>query len=119
VEELAIVGEVFNEAGKIAKAAGLSFGYHNHDREFSRVIPGGTEMKFGRGAFAPDQKGVEIVYDGLIRNTDPSLVFFEMDVYWTVMGQQILSNTEKIFRSNTFVTYKRPQGLGGIRDDEF
>jgi len=22
-----------------------------------------------------------------MRNTDPSLVFFEMDVYWTVMGQ--------------------------------
>ncbi|MDD4514037.1 sugar phosphate isomerase/epimerase [Massilibacteroides sp.] len=88
VEETAFVGEVFNEAGQIAKAAGLSFGYHNHDREFSRVIPGGTEMKFGRGGFGRDQEGVEIVYDVLLQNTDPSLVFFEMDVYWTVMGQQ-------------------------------
>ena len=89
VEELAIVGEVFNEAGKIAKAAGLSFGYHNHDMEFSRVVPGGTEMLFGRRGFGREQpKGLEIVYDGLVKRTDPSLVFFEMDVYWTVMGQQ-------------------------------
>ena len=28
------------------------------------------------------------VYDIFLANTDPSLVFFEMDVYWAVMGQQ-------------------------------
>ena len=44
--------------------------------------PGGTEMKFGR-----HNKG-EKVYDIFLANTDPSLVFFEMDVYWAVMGQQ-------------------------------
>lgn len=91
VEEVAIVSEVFNEAGQIAKAAGLSFGYHNHEMEFARVVPGGTEMKFGRMGFGFGKKqpeGLEIVYDGLIQRTDPSLVFFEMDVYWTVMGQQ-------------------------------
>lgn len=90
VEEVALVGEVFNEAGEIAKAAGLSFGYHNHYMEFARVIPGGTDMKFGLWAFGfRDQpKGIEIVYDGLLKATDPALVFFEMDVYWTVMGQQ-------------------------------
>jgi sugar phosphate isomerase/epimerase len=89
VEEVALVGEVFNEAGQIAKAAGLSFGYHNHEMEFSRVVPGGTEMTFGRRGFGREQpKGIEIVYDGLIKGTDPSLVFFEMDVYWAVMGQQ-------------------------------
>lgn len=88
VEETSYVGEIFNEAGKIAKAANLSFGYHNHDREFSRIIPGGKEMVFGRGGFGRDQKDVEIVYDCLLRNTDPTLVFYELDVYWTVMGQQ-------------------------------
>jgi sugar phosphate isomerase/epimerase len=89
VEETAYVGEIFNEAGKVAKAAGLSFGYHNHEMEFSRVIPGGKEMKFGRHGFGRKRpEGIEIVYDCLLRNTDPSLVFFEMDVYWTIMGQQ-------------------------------
>jgi len=87
IEEVAQVSEVFNEAGKIAKAVGLSFGYHNHEREFSSVIAGGTEMKFGRGAFRKDDNA-KIVYDEMMKNTDPSLVFFELDVYWCVMGQQ-------------------------------
>ena len=82
VEETKFVCEVFNEAGKIVKAAGIPFGYHNHDMEFAKVVSGGTEMKFGR-----HNKG-EKVYDIFLANTDPSLVFFEMDVYWAVMGQQ-------------------------------
>ena len=82
VEETKFVCEVFNEAGKIVKAAVIPFGYHNHDMEFAKVVPGGTEMKFGR-----HNKG-EKVYDIFLANTDPSLVFFEMDVYWAVMGQQ-------------------------------
>jgi sugar phosphate isomerase/epimerase len=88
VEEVAYVGEVFNEAGKIAKAAGLVFGYHNHSGEFARVVPGGTEPLTsapGFGRRAPE--GVEIIYDGMLKYTDPSLVIFELDVYWAVMGQ--------------------------------
>lgn len=81
-EEVAFVGDIFNEAGKISKAAGLLFGYHNHDMEFAHVKPGGTASEFGRHF-----KG-DIIYDLMIKNTDPSLVFFEMDVYWAVMGQQ-------------------------------
>ena len=81
-EEVAYVGEVFNEAGRIAKAAGLLFGYHNHDMEFAHVKPGGTASVFGRH-FPGD-----IIYDLMLKNTDPSLVLFEMDVYWAVMGQQ-------------------------------
>jgi sugar phosphate isomerase/epimerase len=88
VEEVAYVGEVFNEAGKIVKAGGSVFGYHNHSGEFARVVPGGTEPitggRMGRNAPA----GIEIIYDGLLKNTDPSLVIFELDVYWAVMGQQ-------------------------------
>ena len=88
-DEVAFVSEIFNEAGKIAKAGGLSFGYHNHDGEFARVIPGGKESVFERHAFRENPpEGVEIIYDGMLRNTDPSLVFFELDVYWCVMGLQ-------------------------------
>lgn len=88
VEEVAFVSEVFNEAGKIAKAAGLSFGYHNHEMEFARVVPGGSDMVFGRRGFGREQpEGIEVIYDAFIKRTDPSLVFFEMDVYWAVMGQ--------------------------------
>ena len=85
-EEVAFVGEVFNEAGKIAKAAGLIFGYHNHSGEFARVVPGGTEPIAGRGGGR--REGIKIIYDAMLEGTDPSLVVFENDVYWTVMGQQ-------------------------------
>lgn len=81
-EEVAYVCEVFNEAGKIVKEAGIPFGYHNHDMEFAHVVPGGTGSKFGR-----HEKG-DVIYDLFMKQTDPSLVFFELDVYWAIMGQQ-------------------------------
>lgn len=81
VEEVEYVCDVFNEAGAIVKAAGIPFGYHNHDFEFAKVLPGGKEAVFGR-----HNKG-EKVYDLFLKNTDPEMVFFEMDVYWTVIGQ--------------------------------
>jgi sugar phosphate isomerase/epimerase len=55
--------ERFNRFGERAKAAGLVFGYHNHDFEF-----------------AP-QDG-RIPYDVLLEETDPTLVAFEMDLFW-------------------------------------
>ena len=86
-EEVAYVGEAFNEFGKIAKAAGLIFAFHNHEGEFVRVVPGGTEaLPRARGGRLPE--GAKMIYDGLLEATDPSLVQFEMDVYWTVYGQQ-------------------------------
>ena len=56
-------GEAFNEAGRNARGSGLRFAYHNHDVEFAPVD--------GR-----------IPMDVLIAGTDPSLVTFEMDLYW-------------------------------------
>ena len=45
-------------------------------------------MPLGRAGFGRQPEGVKIVYDGMMEATDPSLVVFENDVYWTVMGQQ-------------------------------
>jgi sugar phosphate isomerase/epimerase len=88
VEETSYVGEVFNEAGKIAKAGGLIWGYHNHSGEFARVVPGGTEALAGRPSFfRKDPEGTRIIYDLFLEKTDPALVIFELDVYWAVMGQ--------------------------------
>jgi sugar phosphate isomerase/epimerase len=53
----------FNRAGERAQAAGLAFGYHNHDFEFAPLD--------GR-----------VPYDVLIEETDPALVAFEMDLFW-------------------------------------
>ncbi len=79
-DEAKIVCEVFNKAGEIAKASGIRWGYHNHSGEFQKAVK--DEDKGKRGVNG------DIIYDLLLNGTDPKLVFFEMDVYWTVMGQQ-------------------------------
>lgn len=60
--------DYLNAVGKICKDAGLKLGYHNHHREFGTV---------------EDQ----VIYDFMLQNTDPELVFFQMDVYWAVVGK--------------------------------
>lgn len=81
-EDAALITDIFNESGKIVKAAGLPFGYHNHHMEFQRLIkPADRKKEYGFWDKPGDQ-----IYDLFLRDTDPSLVFFEMDVYWTVMG---------------------------------
>jgi len=87
-EEVAAVGEGFNAMGEISKAAGLQFAFHNHSGEFQRVVPGGTEPVRAGGGFGRLPAGAKMIYDGMIEATDPLLVQFEMDVYWTVMGAQ-------------------------------
>jgi sugar phosphate isomerase/epimerase len=57
-----VAGEL-NRIGEKVKAAGMTFGYHNHGPEF------GTE-------------GGVVFYDELLRLTDPKLVVFEMDCGW-------------------------------------
>jgi sugar phosphate isomerase/epimerase len=81
-DDAAIVCEVFNKAGEITKASDIRWGYHNHSHEFERVSNPGEAQTNNR---RPSGK---IVYDLMLEGTDPKLVFFEMDVYWTVMGQQ-------------------------------
>lgn len=83
-DDTKLVCEIFNQAGEIAKAAGIKWGYHNHNMEFKRVLKPGEKPDTGPAAFFRP-KG-DVVYDLLLDGTDPSLVFFEMDVYWTVMG---------------------------------
>ena len=74
IDDAKRVADVFNAAGEVAKKAGLKWGYHNHNREFNKV----------KGEGSPDRFIEEI----FITETDPSLVAIELDVYWTVMGQQ-------------------------------
>jgi sugar phosphate isomerase/epimerase len=54
---------LLNQAGKQARQRGLSVAYHNHDFEFT-----------DRGGIVP--------YDVLLAETDPELVWFEVDFYW-------------------------------------
>jgi sugar phosphate isomerase/epimerase len=54
--------DVFNKAGALCKKSGMKFGYHNHAFEFSEKLDG------------------EIVYDIMLKNTDPSLVIQQLDI---------------------------------------
>ncbi len=59
----------FNAFGRTLKAAGLTFFYHNHGYE---------PVPYGDGT----------LLDLIIKETDPSLVSFEMDVLWTWLPGQ-------------------------------
>jgi sugar phosphate isomerase/epimerase len=63
--------EDFNRYGAEAKKRGMKFYQHNHAEEFS---------------FATDRPDVRL-YDVLLAETDPDLVYLEMDIYWAYAGQ--------------------------------
>ncbi|WP_128548337.1 sugar phosphate isomerase/epimerase family protein [Larkinella soli] len=81
------VCEVFNQTGELARKAGMRWGYHNHSAEFKRIGVKRGEDWSPEMEITKDSYPSEIFYDFLLKNTDPGLVFFEMDVYWAVMGQ--------------------------------
>jgi sugar phosphate isomerase/epimerase len=57
--------EWFNQLGKSVSGAGCRFFYHGHNFDYANVD----------GA---------VIYDELIRRTDPKLVSFELDCFWCV-----------------------------------
>jgi sugar phosphate isomerase/epimerase len=59
------VSERFNKAAEDCKKVGVKFGYHNHDFEFRK-------------------DGDQVLYDILLKNTDPALVNMELDLGWVV-----------------------------------
>ncbi|MDH6213196.1 sugar phosphate isomerase/epimerase family protein [Streptomyces pseudovenezuelae] len=63
--------EEFNTYGAAAKKRGMKFYQHNHSDEFG---------------FASDDPKVRL-YDVLLAETDPDLVFLEMDIFWAYAGQ--------------------------------
>ena len=60
----------FNQWGALCKSAGVRLAYHNHAPEFAKLEGGPTGL------------------DVLLRETDPALVDFEMDLYWAAYADQ-------------------------------
>ena len=60
--------EDFNSFGAAAKKRGMRFYQHNHSGEFA--VENGTRL-----------------YDVILEETDPRLVFFELDIFWAYVGQ--------------------------------
>lgn len=61
--------KVFNRAGEVLAQHGIKFYYHNHGYEFVPHLDG-------------------TLFDLLVKETKPGLVYFEMDVMWTVFPGQ-------------------------------
>lgn len=67
-----------NEAGKMAKAAGIRLAYHNHNFEF-------------------EKQGNTTGYEILLKGTDKKFVDFELDLYWVVRSG---NDPIKLFKEN-------------------
>jgi sugar phosphate isomerase/epimerase len=59
-----------NRAGRMARAAGLKLGYHNHNWEFFRLTDNPSQT----------------AYDVLTEVTDPDLVHLQLDLFWATRG---------------------------------
>jgi sugar phosphate isomerase/epimerase len=67
VDDWKRVAAQFNKAAADVKRAGFRFAFHNHNAEFRKI-------------------GNEVPLEILLKETDPALVSFEMDIYWVVNG---------------------------------
>jgi hypothetical protein len=75
IDDFKKAADNFNAKGEICKKNGLRFAYHNHGYSF-QALDG------------------QMPQDVMMQNTDPSLVDFEMDMYWVrYRWLQILMNT--------------------------
>jgi sugar phosphate isomerase/epimerase len=63
VQQIQQVAAILNRNGELCREAGIGFAYHNHAFEFAPV--GGATM-----------------FELLLKETDPALVAFELDIYW-------------------------------------
>jgi len=68
-DQFKMVAEKMNKAAEMCKKSGLKLGYHNHNFEWKPVD--GTTF-----------------YDVLLKETDPTLVSMEMDIFWVVRAGQ-------------------------------
>ena len=68
VDQAKVAAANFNKWGAALKKEGLKFGFHTHGYEF-RPLADGTSA-----------------FDVMMAETDPDLVFCEMDVFWVVQG---------------------------------
>lgn len=69
IDDYKKMADDFNKKGEICKQNGIRFAFHNHDFSFKAI-------------------NSEFPQDTLMKNTDPSLVDFEMDIYWVVAAGQ-------------------------------
>ena len=77
LDDYKLVAESYNKFGEKCKSAGIKYGYHTHSHEFQ------------------DFNGLT-AFEVLVNETDPTSVFFELDLFWaTVAGVDPISLINK------------------------
>lgn len=64
-ERIADMVKVYTAAAEYAQKAGVRFGYHNHDFEYTKKGPDGR-----------------LIIEWLLHEIDPKIMAMEMDIYW-------------------------------------
>ena len=67
LDDLKMYCDYFNTVGYKTASASIAFGYHNHDFEFRKI-------------------GDQLIYDFMLNTVSKNHVFFELDVYWCMVG---------------------------------
>ena len=97
------MAEVFNNIGEDAKKSGLRFAYHNHGYGLSEM----------EGSIP-----IQVLFD----QTDPDLVFLEMDLFWTIAGRadpvEYLQKYKNRYRLMHVKDMKQIQRFSGDGGDE-
>ncbi|RJK97009.1 sugar phosphate isomerase/epimerase [Vallicoccus soli] len=88
-----------NKAGRIARNFRLQFGYHNHHNEFLRQSDGRTGM------------------DILFQETDPTLVHFQLDLYWAWRGAADPVDIINAHRGRIRQFHVKDMGVDGLFED--
>jgi sugar phosphate isomerase/epimerase len=95
MDDLKRSAEQFNKVGEICKKNGLKFAFHNHDAEFKKFDG-------------------QVIEDFLLKNTDPGLVFFQMDLGHVINGggdiMEYMRKYPKRFLSWHASDFKKGQG---------
>ena len=92
------VAAAFNKAGKVMADNGIGFYYHTHGYEF-----------------VPTGNGDETLFDVLMKETDPKLVHFEMDILWVFFPGQDPAKLLAKYPDRFVFTHLKDLKKGGAR----
>jgi sugar phosphate isomerase/epimerase len=98
IDQWKTIADICNKFAVHCQAAGLRFGYHNHDFEFAPI-------------------GGVLPYDVLMQSTDPALVQFELDMYWAKRGGQDLASLMAKHRGRMVMVHVKDMLPNGAMTD--
>lgn len=93
------LAEDFNRKAAVCRQNGIRFAFHNHSFSFLKV-----ENEFPQ--------------DVLLNNTDPSLVDFEMDIYWVIAAAQDPEEWLKKYRSRFKLCHVKDKVKGSTKMED-